>query len=182
MGRSYKVATAIGAFGIINTIAGFMVMIFLGMAQGMQPIAGYNYGAKRLDRVNKVLKITIRYASLAAVVCFLTCQCFPRQIAGMFVSNPDIINITAKGMQLYMSMFIFSGFQVVTSYLFQAINKASVSILLSLLRQAVCLIPACYYSHCGGTPRVFGFHRLLPILSQRLSRRAFSGIIKAKVP
>lgn len=132
---------AIGAFGIINTIAGFMVMIFLGMAQGMQPIAGYNYGAKRLDRVNKVLKITIRYASLAAVVCFLTCQCFPRQIAGMFVSNPDIIDITAHGLQLYMFMFIFSGFQVVTSYIFQAINKPSVSILLSLLRQAVCLIP-----------------------------------------
>lgn len=135
---------AIGAFGIINTISGFMVMIFLGMAQGMQPIAGYNFGAKRLDRVNKVLKIAIRNASIAAAVCFIVCQCFPRQIASLFVSNSDIVNITANGLRLYMFMFLFSGFQVVTSHIFQAINKASVSILLSLLRQVVCLMPCLF--------------------------------------
>lgn len=132
---------AIGAFGIINSIAGFMVLILLGLAQGMQPIAGYNYGAKQMSRVKSVLKITILYASLSAIIGTIICQGFPQQIASLFTNDAHITAITARGLRIYMSLFLFSGFQVVTSHFFQSINKASVSITISLLRQVVCLIP-----------------------------------------
>lgn len=132
---------AIGAFGIINSIVGFIVMILFGFTQGMQPIAGYNYGALQMDRVKQVLRLAIGWASGVAIVGFLLCMIFPRGIAHMFTGDPHINTITQRGMRLYMLMFMLTGFQVVTSTFFQAIGKASISIFLSMTRQLIFLIP-----------------------------------------
>lgn len=132
---------AIGAFGIINSIVGFIVMILFGFTQGMQPIAGYNYGAMKMDRVKEVLWLTIKYATGVAVVGFLLCMIFPQGIAHLFTKDPHINVITTRGMRLYMAMFVLTGFQVVASTFFQAINKAIISIVLSMTRQLIFLIP-----------------------------------------
>lgn len=132
---------AVGAFGIINSIAGFMVMVLFGMAQGMQPIVGYNYGAGHYDRVRKALRTAVLCATATAAACELVCLCFPNAIARIFTADRQIAAVTTQGLQLYMSMFLFIGFQVVASTFFQAINKAPVSILLSMTRQLFCLVP-----------------------------------------
>ncbi|MCR4965028.1 MAG: MATE family efflux transporter [Bacteroidales bacterium] len=132
---------AIGAFGIINSIVGFMVMVIFGLAHGLQPIAGYNYGAGRIDRVREVLGICIKWASIVSVVTFLLCMIFPETITGVFTNDPQTTQLTAHGLRIYVAMFMVTGFQIVVSVLFQAVNKAAVSILLSTTRQLLFLVP-----------------------------------------
>lgn len=132
---------AIGAFGIINSIVGFIVMLLFGLSQGMQPIAGYNFGAGQMDRVKEILWLTIRCATVVATVCFLLCMLLPHEIAKMFTKDSHLIALTAHAMRLYAAMLILDGFQVVASSFFQSINKASVAIFLSLTRQLFCLVP-----------------------------------------
>lgn len=139
---------AIGAFGIINSIVGFMVMVIFGLANGLQPIAGYNYGAGRIDRVREALVLAIKWATFVSVVTFTICMIFPKAITGIFTKDYNTTLITARGLRLYVSMFIFTGFQVVTSILFQSMNKAGVSILLSTTRQLLFLVPCLLLLPC----------------------------------
>jgi putative MATE family efflux protein len=132
---------AIGAFGIINSIAALIVMIIFGFTQGMQPIVGYNYGAGLMDRVVKAFKITLACSTAVSVMGFLMAVLFPSQIAGAFTHDSQLMSLTSSGMRIIMIAFPLVGFQVVTSNFFQSIGKAKVAIILSLSRQVICLIP-----------------------------------------
>ncbi len=163
----------VGAFGIINSIAGFMTMVLFGMAQGMQPIVGYNYGAGQNGRVRKALRTAVLCATATAAVCELVCLCCPNAIARIFTEDQQIVAVTAKGLRIYMSMFLFVGFQVVASTFYQAINKAHVSIFLSMTRQLFCLVPCLIVF-----PVIFGIRGVW--LSQAVSDLA-SALIAAAV-
>lgn len=132
---------AIGAFGIINSIAGLTVMIIFGFTQGMQPIVGYNYGAGLMDRVVQAFKMTVYWATAVSVSGFLLTMIFPVQIARAFTYDRQLISLTSTGMRILMSAFPLVGFQIVTSNFFQSIGKAKIAILLSMSRQVICLIP-----------------------------------------
>ncbi|MBN1397223.1 MAG: MATE family efflux transporter [Bacteroidetes bacterium] len=140
--EKYSGDLAIGAFGIINSMATFFVMVVLGFNQGIQPIAGYNYGARNIQRVITVLKYSLAAGSSITVLGFLLMQIFPEMISRMFTTSIELIEISIPGMRLYTAAFFMVGFQVVVSSFFQALGKASVSIFLSLSRQALLLIPA----------------------------------------
>ena len=133
---------AIGAFGIINSIANLTVMIVIGFNQGMQPIVGYNFGAGQISRVIRTFKLTIFAGTCVTCFGFLIAECFPKLIASAFTTNNELINLAAIGMRLNLMMFPIIGFQIVTSSFFQSIGKAKISILLSLTRQVLFLIPA----------------------------------------
>jgi Na+-driven multidrug efflux pump len=132
---------SIGAFGIINSVIGLVLMIVFGFAQGMQPIVGYNWGAKQISRVVKTFMMTLLFASLITSLGFLVSMLAPRQIAHAFNNDESLIELTVNGMRLYVLAFPIVGFQMVTSYFFQSIGKARISIWLSLSRQVLCLIP-----------------------------------------
>ncbi|MDQ7825346.1 MAG: MATE family efflux transporter [Candidatus Eremiobacteraeota bacterium] len=132
---------AIGAFGIINSIVGLIVMIVFGFTLGMQPIVGYNYGAGLLDRVVQAFKMTVLWATVISMAGFLVTVLFPVQIARAFTNDPHLINLTSSGMRIFMMAFPIVGFQIVTSNFFQSIGKAKIAIILSLSRQVICLIP-----------------------------------------
>lgn len=132
---------AIGAFGIINSIVGLAVMIIFGLTQGMQPIVGFNYGARQITRVFKTFKLTILWASGISIVSFLITTLFPETITRAFTTDFELIKKTAYGMRIYMIIFPIVGFQIVTSNFFQSIGKAKIAILLSLSRQVLFLIP-----------------------------------------
>jgi putative MATE family efflux protein len=133
---------AIGAFGIIFSIQSLFVMIILGFNQGMQPIAGYNYGARKFERVKKVFEKTIIAGTCVACSGFLVSELFPHFIVSLFTNDSTLINVTSKGMRLIFAMFPLVGFQMVTTNFFQSIGHARVSIILSLSRQIIFLIPA----------------------------------------
>jgi putative MATE family efflux protein len=132
---------AVGAYGIINRIASLFAMVVMGLNQGMQPIAGYNFGARQLDRVDKVLKLTILLATGVMMTGFLICELFPRSVASIFTSDRDLINIAVQGLRIVMFFFPIVGFQMVTSNFFQSIGMPGKAIFMSLTRQVLFLLP-----------------------------------------
>ena len=132
---------AIGAFGIITSFTSLIVMAIVGMAQGMQPIIGYNYGAGLYNRVKTTLKYCVSIAtSITSLGCIIA-LIFPHYIARMFTIDSNLINITASGLSIYASTFFVVGFHIITTNYFQSIGRAGVSIFLSLSRQILLLIP-----------------------------------------
>jgi putative MATE family efflux protein len=132
---------AVGAYGIINRIGFLFIMIVIGLNQGMQPIVGYNYGAGQYKRMLEALKKSILFATLIMLAGFTIVELFPRSVASVFTGKEELLNIAVPGLRWVFAMFPLLGFQVVTSAYFQSIDKAGKSIILSMTRQVVFLIP-----------------------------------------
>jgi putative MATE family efflux protein len=132
---------AVGAYGIINRIAALFVMVVFGLNQGMQPIAGYNFGAKQFDRVNKVLMLTVLLATGVMTFGFLVSELFSHAVVSIFTKDQDLINIAASGLRIVMIFFPIVGFQMVASNFFQSIGMAGKAIFMSLTRQVLFLLP-----------------------------------------
>lgn len=132
---------AVGAYGIVNRVAFVFVMIVMGINQGMQPIAGYNYGAQRNDRLMRVLKLSMMAATAVTTTGFLIAEIFPRECARLFTSDDQLLDMSAHGMRIVMFSFPIIGYQMVVTNFFQSIGRASVSIFLSLSRQMLFLLP-----------------------------------------
>ncbi len=142
---------AVGAYGIINRVAFLFVMVVIGLNQGMQPIAGYNYGAKLYERVTLVLKHTILLATIVTTLGFVTGEFFPKAVARMFTKDIDLTNFVVDGMRIVVIFFPIIGFQIVTSNFFQSIGMPKKAIFLSLTRQVIFLLPFLFIF-----PRFFG--------------------------
>lgn len=132
---------AIGAYGIVNSVAFLFVMIVMGLNQGMQPIAGYNYGAMQMNRVLEVLHKTIFYATLITTAGFLAGELMPHLIVRIFTPDENLMNLAVYGMRIAVMFFPLVGFQMVVSNFFQSIGMAKKAIFLSLTRQVIFLIP-----------------------------------------
>lgn len=132
---------AIGAYGIVNRISFVFVMIVMGLNQGMQPIAGYNFGARQFDRVAGVLKLTILSATIIMSIGFIVAELFPRQLVMVFTTDEELIQQSINGMRIVFMMFPIIGFQMVTSNFFQSVGMAGKAIFLSLTRQLLFLLP-----------------------------------------
>ena len=139
--KKYRGDLAIGAFGIVNRLVFIVVMIVMGLNQGMQPIAGCNFGAKLYDRVNKVLKLTIIYATCVTTFGFLVGMLAPNLVVGIFTSDAELTELSATGLRITVMFFPIIGFQMVTSNFFQSIGMAGKAIFLSLTRQMLILLP-----------------------------------------
>ena len=149
--KKYGGDLAIGAFGIVNRLVFIIVMIVMGLNQGMQPIAGYNFGAKQYECVTKTLKLTIIYATGVTTFGFIIGMLFSDTVVGIFTSDAELIELSAKGLRIVVMFFPIIGFQMVTANFFQSIGMASKAIFLSLTRQMVVLLPCLLI-----LPRFFG--------------------------
>lgn len=132
---------AIGAYGIVNRIIFLFVMIVMGFNQGMQPIAGYNYGAGKYDRVVKVFWQTVGWATLCTTLGFVVGTFAPDVAVRLFANDPTMIDIASKGFTIAVAVFPIVGFGMVASNFFQSIGMAGKAIFLSLSRQVLFLIP-----------------------------------------
>ena len=140
--KRYGGDLSIGAFGIVNRLVFIFVMIVMGLNQGMQPIAGYNFGAQQYARVSRVLKLTIIFATVVTTSGFLMGMIIPDLVVSIFTSDEELIAISARGLRIVVMFFPIIGFQMVTSNFFQSIGMASKAIFLSLTRQMLFLLPA----------------------------------------
>ena len=132
---------AVGAYGIANKVAFIFVMINMGLNQGMQTIYGYNYGAMRYYRLMKVVKYSIIAATAIMTTGFIIAMTIPGPCARLFTTDPTLIDLSAKGIRYIMVAFPVVGYQMVVSNFFQSIGKAKISIVLSLSRQLLILLP-----------------------------------------
>ncbi len=138
---SYGGDAAIGAFGIVNTITMFILMPIFGINQGAQPIIGFNYGAKNYQRVKETLIQAIIWATIIVTGGYVLIQFFALQLMGAFTSDLDLVQIGAQGMRIFLIFLPIIGFQIVSANFFQAIGQALTSMILSMLRQVIVLIP-----------------------------------------
>ena len=139
---TYGGNVAIAAMGILNSISMLIFMPIVGISQGIQPIIGYNYGAKLYDRVFKILKLAIIFGTCIAVIGFIVVQLFANQLITIFVgNNPELIKLGAHGLRIDLMVLPILGFQILGASYFQAINEAKISMILSVLRQVIVLIP-----------------------------------------
>ena len=134
----------IGAYGICNRLTFMFVMICMGLNQGMQPIAGYNYGARKYSRVKEVYLKTAGLATIVSLLCFIVCVGMPRLACSIFTHDPQLLDLSSHGLRIMNVMFPVVGFQMVGTNLFQCLGMVKKSIFLSLTRQLLCLVPAIY--------------------------------------
>ena len=142
---------AIGAYGIVNRVAFLFVMIIMGFNQGMQPIAGYNFGARLYERVTGVTRLTMRLAVGVATLGFLMCQFAPSWIVRMFTSDVELIDTAVYGLRIVFAVFPVVGFQMVATNFFLSIGMSKKAIFLSLTRQMLFLVPCLIF-----LPPLFG--------------------------
>ena len=135
---------AVGAYSIANSIVMVLFLQVIGINQGMQPIAGYNFGAEKYDRMFRVLWLAIAAATAILLIGWTVSMLFPVQIARVFTRDEVLMNMAARGIRLNMLVFFVVGSQAVITNFFQCIGKVKVSIFLSLSRQLFLLIPMAY--------------------------------------
>lgn len=139
--REYGGDVAIGAMTVINSVMILFLMSAMGITQGAQPIIGYNYGAGKFDRVRKTLQLELLSISAICIFTFVMVQFFPSALAGIFSNDKALIEMSGKGMRIFLMMLPLVGAQIVGASYFQAIGEAKKATFLGLLRQVLMLIP-----------------------------------------
>lgn len=135
---------AVGAYGICNTYGNFLVLMIIGVCQGMQPIAGYNYGAGHGNRLKHVYGLTMWVCVASGLFGSMVSCIFPRTMMRLFTTDQQLIEIGKTALRYSMVMFPLIGFTIVNSNFFQSIDKPWVAIVTSLSRQVLFLVPMCY--------------------------------------
>ena len=135
---------AVGAYSIANSMAMVFFMFVMGVNQGMQPIVGYNYGAEKFDRMMRCLWLAIAVATSILLVGWTLAMLFPYQIARIFTTDAELLQLSTRGIRLDMLVFPIIASQAVITNFFQCIGKVKISIFLSLSRQLLMLLPLAY--------------------------------------
>lgn len=139
--RIYGGDIAITIFGIVNRVIAFLFMPIVGVVQGMQPIAGFNYGAKEYSRVKEVIKLSIITSTTIAILGWIIGESIPHIIIRAFTDNMNIVNEGSMVFRIVIAMIPLLGIQFVGATVFQSIGKAKPALILSLLRQFIILTP-----------------------------------------
>ena len=135
---------AVGAYSIANSVVMVLFMFVMGMNQGMQPIVGYNFGARQYDRMFRCLWLTIAVATSILLAGWTLSMLFPEELARVFTADATLLAMSARGIRLNMLVFFVVASQAVITNFFQCIGKVKISIFLSLSRQLILLIPMAY--------------------------------------
>ncbi len=147
----------IAVFAVVMKVNSILISVFIGMAQGMQPIAGYNYGSRRLDRSKTVCILASAICAAVALVGTLCFQLIPEYIIAIFGSGNELyIEFAVKTMRIYLSMITFGGIQMTIANYFSAIGKPTKGVILSLTRQILIIVPLLFI-----LPRYLGLHGIL---------------------
>jgi putative MATE family efflux protein len=134
---------ALSGMNIVGSVIMLIMMPIFGINQGSQPVLGFNYGARKFDRVKKAYITASGAASVISTLGFLVCQLFPNEIIHLFTPNGSaaLMYFTPRTMRIQMALMLFVGFNVVSSNMFVVTGRPKVSIFLSMLRQFIALIP-----------------------------------------
>jgi Na+-driven multidrug efflux pump len=135
---------AVGANVVVNSYGTLIIMLMLGLCQGMQPIAGYNYGAGHSHRLKEVYILTMKICVGVGIFGMITSLCFPAFISSLFTDKEALIETSAMAMPLLLVMAPLIGFTITNSQFFQSIDKPWIAIVTSLSRQVLFLIPMMY--------------------------------------
>lgn len=176
---TYGGDTAVGAFGICNRLILFIIMVVIGLNQGMQPIAGYNFGAGHYDRVLGVLKKALIVGSSITVTGFVVGTFFSRPCVSLFAKDaPQLVDMASHALSCLVMMFPIVGIQIVSTAFFQSIGYAKKSIFLSLTRQLIFLVPAIFILPHLYADRLEGLWHAAPVADALASVLAITLLLR----
>lgn len=163
-------STATAVFGVYFRLQGFAFMPIFGMNNGVIPIISYNYGARNRKRITKTIRLAMTYAISIMLVGTVIFQVFPRQLLSLFNASPDMIAIGIPALRIISICFVFAGFCIVSGSVFQALGSGVPSMVVSITRQLVVLLPAAYIlSRLGGLHAIWWAFPLAEITSVALT-------------
>jgi len=150
-------STATAVFGVYFKLQSFIFMPVFGLNNGMVPIIAYNFGAKNKARMLRTMKLAIIYAVSILFVGFLVMQIFPAQLFGMFDASADMLTIGVPALRIISIHFVFAGFCIIAGSIFQALGNGVMSLIVSVARQLVVLLPAAYLLSLAGNLNAIWF-------------------------
>lgn len=138
----YGSDVAIAVAGIVAKLNMIFIAVVIGIVQGAQPIIGFNYGARKYDRVKGTVKLMLTAASVVSLLAFIVFECFPRQLIALFGEGTDLyFEFGERYVRVFLFFTILNGIQIASTTFFQAIGKAGKGALLSLTKQVIFLLP-----------------------------------------
>lgn len=162
-------STAVAVFGVYFKLQSFVFMPVIGLNNGMVPIAAYNYGAKRRDRLLKTVKLSIVYAVCIMVIGLIIAQLIPEKLLGIFNASDDMMQMGVFALRIISIHFPIAGISIILSSVFQALGKGLYSLSISFARQIVVLLPLAFlFSRIGGLNMVWWSYPLAELLSLTL--------------
>ena len=136
--------TAVGAMTILSSVMQFSILPLSGLCQGAQPITGYNFGARKADRVRESFGILLKSSVIYTTALWLIVMLFPRQVAMLFAGDGAFLDYTAWALRIYMALSLLMGVQLACQQTFIAIGNAKTSLFLAIYRKIILLIPLIY--------------------------------------
>ena len=136
--------TAIAVFGVYFKLQSFIFMPIFGMNNGMVPIIAYNYGARHRDRIIGTIKLAVMYAVAMMLIGFAVFQIIPDKLLLMFNASENMLAIGVPALRLISISFLLAGFNIICSSVFQAMGNGVFSLIVSVVRQLVVLVPVAF--------------------------------------
>lgn len=137
-------STAIAVFGVYFRLQSFAFMPIFGLNNGMIPIVAFNYGARNKERIKEAIRLSIIYAMIFMLICLAIFQFFPVTLLNLFNASPEMLEIGVPAMRIISISFLFAGFSIIVSTIFQAFGKGTFGLYVSFTRQVIVLIPLAY--------------------------------------
>ncbi len=131
----------IAAYGIVHRVMVFLVMPMFGLIVGLQPIVGYNYGAKKYQRVIDVIKLSAKYTFIVSLISYLIIMLFPQFVTSLFTSDKELMDISSSILRIAFMVFPIVSIYLIAGGVYQSLGKVRPALILSLLRQVIVLIP-----------------------------------------
>ena len=144
-------ATAAAVFGVYFKLQSFVFMPVFGLNNGMVPIVSYNYGARKRKRLVDTVKFSALLAVAIMLVGLVVIQLFPANILGLFEASPDMLAIGVPALRIISLCFVFAGFSIICSSTFQALGNGLLSMMISIVRQLLILLPAAFFLSLSGS-------------------------------
>lgn len=175
-------STATAVFGVYFKLQSFIFMPVFGLNNGMVPIISYNYGARHKDRLIQTVKISIIYAVLIMILGLLIFQFFSKQLLSLFSASEEMINIGVPALRTISISFLFAGYCIVLGSMFQALGRGVMSLIVSVGRQLVVLLPVAYLlSKSGNLNLVWWAFPIAELASVFLSSIGFKYVYKKEI-
>lgn len=176
-------STAAAVFGAYFKLQSFIMMPLFGLNNGMIPIIAYNYGARRKKRIMDTIKLSIISGIVIMILGLMLLQIFPGQLLALFNASENMLSIGVPALKTISLSFVFAGFSIVSASVFQAFGNGILSMIMSIARQLVVLLPvAWFFAQTGNLNLVWYAYPIAEIMSMLLSciflRRTYVKIIK----
>ena len=163
-------STANAVFGVYFKLQSFVFMPVFGLNNGMVPIIAYNYGARRPDRISKTMRLSVIYAVAIMIIGLAVFQFFPDQMLGIFNASENMLEIGRYALRIISLSFVFAGFGIVASSVFQALGHGFLSLAVSAIRQLAVLLPAAFIlAKLGGLHAVWWAFPIAEVFSMAFS-------------